>query len=388
MARILTVDDEPLIRKQIRRVLERHGHDVFSASQGVEALKLATFKRFDLALVDYNLPIMDGLEILQKLREFQPGCVRILITGMLDRDIAVKAVNQGGISHFVEKPLKNDQLVGVIDEALETRQLMIEVARVQQDASRDEERIILDKCLQKEFIHVALQPLVSSKERKHGKVTAFEALLRSSHPILDGPLSVIRAAERHGRLGCLSSLVFERVKEWFEKLPEDVNIFVNIHPKELSNDKKTLKNLEVLKPWSTRTIIEITERARIQTIDSWDITLNSILKMGFSVAVDNLGTGHSSLGLLADLQPKYIKMDMAITRDIHLEPRKQRLVTLLSRFAGATDSFLITEGVESAEEMREALKCGAHMMQGYYFAKPSLDPEIINEMIQLQWDLQ
>ena len=87
-------------------------------------------------------------------------------------------------------------------------------------------------------------------------------------------------------------------------------------------------------------------------------------------------------------QPKYIKMDMAITRDIHLEPRKQRLVTLLSRFAGATDSFLITEGVESAEEMREALKCGAHMMQGYYFAKPSLDPEIINEMIQLQWDLQ
>ena len=388
MARILTVDDEPLIQKQIGRVLERHGHEVFSASQGVEALKLAGAKRFDLALVDYNLPLMDGLEILQKLREIQPGCVRILITGMLNLELAIKAVNRGEVTRFVEKPFKNDQLVGAIDEALDTRLRMVEVARVQQEASRDEERVILDQCLQKEFIHVALQPLVSSKDSKKGKVMAFEALLRSSHPIFDAPLSVIRAAERHGRLGCLSSLVFERVEEWFKRLPENVNIFVNIHPKELSNGQQMLQNLKVLEPWSARTIIEITERARIQAIDSWDITLNSILKMGFSVAVDDLGAGYSSLGMLADLQPKYIKMDMSIIRDIHLEPRKQRLVELISRFADATDAFLITEGVENAEEMKEVMKCGTHMLQGYYFAKPSLDPDVINELIKKEWNLQ
>ena len=388
MARILTVDDEPLIQKQIGRVLERHGHEVFSASQGVEALKLAGAKRFDLALVDYNLPLMDGLEILQKLREIQPGCVRILITGMLNLELAIKAVNRGEVTRFVEKPFKNDQLVGAIDEALDTRLRMVEVARVQQEASRDEERVILDQCLQKEFIHVALQPLVSSKDSKKGKVMAFEALLRSSHPIFDAPLSVIRAAERHGRLGCLSSLVFERVEEWFERLPENVNIFVNIHPKELSNGQQMLQNLKVLEPWSARTIIEITERARIQAIDSWDITLNSILKMGFNVAVDDLGAGYSSLGMLADLQPKYIKMDMSIIRDIHLEPRKQRLVELISRFADATDAFLITEGVENAEEMKEVMKCGTHMLQGYYFAKPSLDPDVINELIKKEWNLQ
>ena len=388
MARILTVDDEPLIQKQIGRVLERHGHEVFSASQGAEALKLAGAKRFDLALVDYNLPLMDGLEILQRLREIQPGCVRILITGMLNLELAVKAVNRGEVTRFVEKPFKNDQLVGAIDEALDTRLRMVEVARVQQEASRDEERVILDQCLQREFIHVALQPLVASKDSKKGKVMAFEALLRSSHPIFDAPLSVIRAAERHGRLGCLSSLVFERVKEWFEKLPENVNIFVNIHPKELSNGQQILQNLEVLEPWSARTIIEITERARIQAIDSWDITLNSILKMGFNVAVDDLGAGYSSLGMLADLQPKYIKMDMSIIRDIHLEPRKQRLVELISRFADATDAFLITEGVENSEEMKEVMKCGTHMLQGYYFAKPSLDPDVINELIKKEWNLQ
>lgn len=387
MARILTVDDEPLIRKQIKRVLERHGHEVFSASQGAEALKMATYKQFDLALVDYNLPVMDGLEILQKLREIQPGCVRILITGMLNLDLALKAVNRGEVTRFVEKPFKNEILMEAINKAMDTRLRMVEVARVQQEASRDQERKILDECLQKEYIHVALQPLISSKGENKGKVTAFEALLRSSHSIFDGPLSVIRAAERHERLGCLSELVFERVKEWFEQLPEPCKIFVNIHPKELANGQEFCDRLSILEPWADRTVIEITERARIQAIDSWEITLNSILKMGFAVAVDDLGAGYSSLSMLADLQPKYIKMDMAIIRDIHLEPRKQRLVELLSRFADATDSLLITEGVENIEELKEVLKCGSHLLQGFYFAKPSLDPDSIKGVLEKQWDL-
>lgn len=387
MARILTVDDEPLIRQQIKRVLERHGHEVFSISNGTEALKVATYKRFDLALVDYNLPVMDGLEILQKLREIQPGCVRILIAGMLNLDLAIKAVNRGEVTRFVEKPFKNELLMEAINEALDTRLRMIEVARVQQEASRDEEKKILEECLQQAYIHVALQPMISSQAHSKGKVVAFEALLRSTHSIFDGPLSVIRAAERHERLGELSGLVFDRVKEWFERLPQDMKIFVNIHPKELANGEEFCERLTILKPWADRTIIEITERARIQSIDSWEITLESITNMGFAVAVDDLGAGYSSLSMLADLQPKYIKMDMAVIRDIHLEPRKQRLVELLSRFAAATESLLITEGIENAEELREVLRCGSHLLQGFYFAKPSIDFEAIKEVLEQQWDL-
>jgi len=389
MAKILTVDDEPLVRKQIGRVLQRHGHEVYSASNGQEALKLSKLKHFDLALVDYNLPMMDGLEILQKLRELQPGCVRILLTGMLNLDLAIQAVNRGEVTRFVEKPFKNDQLMEAINDALDTRLRMVEVARVQQEASRDEERRILDECLKKEYIHVALQPLVSSRKETKGTVLAFEALLRSSHTIFDGPLSVIRATERHKRLDVLSQLVFERVKEWFEVLAEETNflIFVNIHPKELADGESFLERLRILEPWSDRTIIEITERARIQAIDSWENTLNSMLAMGFHVAVDDLGAGYSSLGMLADLQPSYIKMDMSIIRDIHLEPRKQRLVELLSKFADATHALLITEGVENIEEVNEVLRCGTHLLQGYYFAKPSLDPEVIKDVLGQQWTL-
>jgi len=384
MAKILTVDDEPLIRKQIARVLQRYGHEVNQASHGQEALQIASSKQFDLALVDYNLPVIDGLEVLQRLREIQPGCVRILITGMLNLDLAIKAVNRGEVTRFVEKPFKNDRLMGAVNDALDTRLRMVEVARVQQEASRDEEKQILDECLHGDYVHLALQPLISLKT---GKAAAFEALLRSQHPIFDGPLSVLRASERHDRLEVLSSIVFSKAVEWMEKLNGDVRLFINIHPDELANGPSMVARLKSLEPWSSQVILEITERSRIQATDSWETTLADIDKMGFNVAVDDLGSGYSSLSVLADLQPKFIKMDMSIIRDVHLEPRKKRLVELLCRFAEATDAMIVAEGVENIDEMLALKECGAHLLQGYYFAKPSMDVDEIKRHIEKTWDL-
>ena len=384
MAKILTVDDEPLMRKQIAKVLQRYGHEVQLASHGQEALQIVANKTFDLALVDYNLPVIDGLEVLQRLREIQPGCVRILITGMLNLDLAIKAVNRGEVTRFVEKPFKNDRLMGAVNDALDTRLRMVEVARVQQEASRDEERQILDECLQGDYVHLALQPLISMET---SEVAAFEALLRSSHPIFDGPLSVLRASERHDRLEQLSEIVFQKAKEWMTKLGSNVRLFVNIHPDELANGPSMLSRLKILEPWASQIVLEITERSRIQATDSWEATLDGVDKMGFVVAVDDLGAGYSSLSVLADLQPKFIKMDMSIIRDVHLEPRKKRLVELLCRFAEATDAMIVAEGVENREEMRALRECGAHLLQGYHFAKPSMNLEDVTEMISRNWSL-
>ena len=74
MAQILIVDDEPLICRQISRVLSRFGHEVHAVYSGLDALQKILTMRFDLALVDYHLPVLDGLEVLHHLRESQPGC--------------------------------------------------------------------------------------------------------------------------------------------------------------------------------------------------------------------------------------------------------------------------------------------------------------------------
>ena len=64
---------------------------------------------------------------------------------------------------------KHDRLIAAVDDALNTKLRMVEIARVQQKASQEEEKRVLDECLQGNFIQVALQPLISSKENEKVK---------------------------------------------------------------------------------------------------------------------------------------------------------------------------------------------------------------------------
>ncbi len=385
MARILTLDDEPLICKQIGRILGRFGHEVHQYYNGEDAIQAIQKIDFDLALVDYHLPVTDGLEILHQLRVLQPGCVRILVTGMLDLDLAIQAVNRGEVARFVEKPFKNDRLLMAVNEALDTRLRMAEIARVQQEASQDEERKVLDECLQGNFIQVALQPMIVSKGDDIGKIYAFEALLRSTHPIFDGPISIIRAAERFGRLTMMAEVIALRVREWLQMLDPEIKLFINIHPDELGSGEQLLSRLSSLAEWADRIVLEITERSKLQLIDSWSETLDNIEKMGFEVAIDDLGAGYSSLSVLADLRPKYIKMDMSIIRDVHKDDRKRRLVSLMCDFADATNAMIVAEGIEKKEELCALQECGVHLLQGFYLARPSIDKEQITTLMNHHW---
>jgi len=385
MARILTVDDEPLICRQIDRILSKYGHEVHQFYNGQDALEAMHKMTFDLALVDYHLPVMDGLEILHHLREHQPGCVRILVTGMLDLDLAVQAVNRGEVARFVEKPFKHDRLIAAVEDALSTRLRMVEIARVQEKASEAEEKRVLEECLQGNFIQVALQPLIRSTGDQKGSVYAFDALLRSTHKVFDGPLSIIRAAERYGRLDMMAEVIADCVQDWLKVLDPDIKLFLNIHPDELGNGETLLLRLQKLEEWSSRIVLEITERSKLQLIDSWEHTLDQIEKMGFEIAIDDLGAGYASLSVLADLRPKYIKMDMSIIRNVHLDDRKKRLVTLMCDFANATAARIVAEGIEVPEELVALQDCGVHLLQGFFFARPSLDKERIMDLMTHTW---
>ena len=368
MARILAVDDDPLVRRCISRILVNAGHEVVPAGHGADALQIASDRAFDVALVDYHLPFIDGLEVLQRLREVQPGCLRILVTGALDLPMIMEAVNRGEVMRVVEKPFESAGLVGAVEDAMTARRRMMEVYQVQEQAASEHEREMLEECLDG-VPHLAL----ADRGRKTGEIRAFECLLRSNHSVLDGPLSIIRAAERHQMLPQLGQAVSRHAADWMGQLPEDIKLFMNLHPDELADPDGMCTSLEPLRPWAERVVLEITERSRLQGIEAWDESVERVTAMGFAIAVDDLGAGYSSLSVLAELQPSFIKVDMSIVRGIDCDPRKQRLVDLLCRFADATDATLIAEGVETGEEAQALRACGAHLLQGYLFGKPSTD---------------
>lgn len=378
MARILAVDDDPLVRRCISRILVNAGHEVVPAGHGADALQIASDRAFDVALVDYHLPFIDGLEVLQRLREVQPGCLRILVTGALDLPMIMDAVNRGEVMRVVEKPFESAGLVGAVEDAMTARRRMMEVYRVQEQAASEHERDMLLDCLNGGHLRLALQPIVSGKDTS---IEAFECLLRSTHSVLDGPLSVIRAAERHQMLPELGQAVSRYAAGWMERIPGNIKLFMNLHPDELADPNGMCESLKPLQPWAERVVLEITERSRLQGIEAWDESVDRVTKMGFSIAVDDLGAGYSSLSVLAELQPSFIKVDMSIVRGIDCDPRKQRLVDLLCRFADATSATLIAEGVETDDEATALRNCGAHLLQGYLFGKPSTElPEGLASM--------
>jgi len=179
-------------------------------------------------------------------------------------------------------------------------------------------------------------------------------------------------AERSNMLHDLGNLVAQRAAAYFEGLREDVQLFVNLHPDQLSEPGPLIQSLTPLLPYADRCVLEITERSRLRGIDEWEMAIEKLQSAGFAIAVDDLGAGYNALSILADLQPRFIKIDMSIVRNCDTEQRKQRLVDLLAKFSDATGALMVAEGVETDAEAVVLRKCGAHLLQGYLFHKPTI----------------
>jgi two-component system nitrogen regulation response regulator NtrX len=129
MARILVVDDEEGIRRVLRQVLEYEGHEVRTASGGGEALTIFAEFRPDLTFLDVKMARMDGLEVLARLRELDPGALVVMISGHGTIETAVEATRRGAYD-FLEKPLDTDRLLVTIRNALQQKGLVEENARL------------------------------------------------------------------------------------------------------------------------------------------------------------------------------------------------------------------------------------------------------------------
>ena len=114
---ILIVDDEPNVRLNYRVTLETEGFEVREASDGGAALRELAGKDFDLAILDMRMPEMDGLELLESMRERNIQTPVVIITAYGDIPHAVRAMKLGAID-FLEKPLTPEVLRSTVGEIL------------------------------------------------------------------------------------------------------------------------------------------------------------------------------------------------------------------------------------------------------------------------------
>ena len=124
-ASVLIVDDEEMVITSVRAYLEIETEfEVHGFTSPEEAVKHLEKNLVDIAVSDYLMPRMSGIQFLNRARELQPEASRVLLTGHADKQSAIQAINQVGLYQYVEKPWENAQLLLIIQNGIERAKLL------------------------------------------------------------------------------------------------------------------------------------------------------------------------------------------------------------------------------------------------------------------------
>lgn len=123
-------------------------------------------------------------------------------------------------------------------------------------------------------------------------------------------------------------------------------------------------------------VFEVIESEHVPDLDHMRKIMDYYRAQGFGVALDDLGSGYSSLNLLHELKPDYVKLDMGLVRNVHTDLHKGLIAEKLLEVANALGIRSVAEGVETEGERRWLEAHGADFLQGYHFARPANPPQL------------
>lgn len=224
------------------------------------------------------------------------------------------------------------------------------------------------------------QPIFDSRT---GRIYSYEALMRVNAPNLKSPMDVLQIAKETERMQDIETLTFFKAAETFEKLLEenklekDALLFINSIADVCMSEENVNKFSESFGSLREYIVIEITET---ENLDMELVRKKQSMK-GVSglLALDDYGSGYNTEINLLELNPKYIKVDIAIVRNIHQDENKQQLMKNIVEYAHKRDMLILAEGLEYPEELEKCLELGVDLLQGYFLAKPAAVPSSISE---------
>ena len=121
---LVVVDDDELILSSLRSLFSLEtDYTLLTFSDPHEAVEKIKTQRVDLILSDFLMPTMSGIDFLKQARNLQPEAPRILLTGFADKANAIRAINEVGLYHYLEKPWDNEEVLILVRHALEEKSL-------------------------------------------------------------------------------------------------------------------------------------------------------------------------------------------------------------------------------------------------------------------------
>jgi EAL domain-containing protein (putative c-di-GMP-specific phosphodiesterase class I) len=135
-------------------------------------------------------------------------------------------------------------------------------------------------------------------------------------------------------------------------------------------DETLLSGASPLSAFADHIVLEITERASLDGVKDARAKIAELRRMGFRIAIDDLGAGYAGLTSFATLEPEFVKLDMSLVRDVDKNPTKEKLIRSMTSLCKELGMMVVAEGVETPSERDLLVTLGCDLLQGYLLAKP------------------
>jgi len=337
-------------------------------------------------LITYGRLGNDNFAVLMKKEDFKESYFDLTskeaFAGSTYSEVAFQVIAYAGVYQIVERDLKVSVMCGRARLALNTvkgnrRRKVAYYDNVLRDNILYEQELSkeLEEAIAKEHLQMYLQPQATADE----KVIGAEALIRWNHPERGtlGPDVFIPIFERNGLITEVDKYMWEaackQLRKWKDEGKRDVYISVNISPKDFYFVDVYQTFVGLLEKYGIEPKhlkLEITESAVMMDFESHRDLINKLRSLGFVVEMDDFGSAYSSLNMLKDIDVDVMKLDMGFLQQSQNSERGKTILRMVIGLSKQLGIPVISEGVETREQLEFLQGLGCEMFQGYYLGKP------------------
>ncbi len=374
--RALLVDDDAFVLSIVGRQLSLLGIEQIVTAENGDAARVELKKKeqFNLIVCDLMMPGTDGVELLRDIADLQPTAGLILMSSadrrVLNTAEGVANERQLHVLGTLPKPVSQKALEVLLDRLDQTR------FKAKQTAVNPEITAeVLGNALDCDEIVIHVQPVVHIRERR---LSSVEALARWNSPQYGSipPDVFIPLAESSGLIRQLTDATLRAgiaaCAEW-RRQGLDIRISINLSPFML-NDLSLPETIASLCTEhglpAHNLLLEVTESGVFRDVATSLDILTRLRLRGMQLALDDYGTGHSSLKQLLRVPFTDLKLDRMFLDGSDVDPERRHVVESTIRLAHDLGLSVITEGVETAEQLKLLTDLGSDYAQGYFIARP------------------
>ena len=382
---LLIADDSSTQRQYARDLCQGLGvSDIHDAANGADALAVLKDHPVDVVLIDLEMPVMDGVELIRFIAQHKYASNVIILSAkdpILIASVGTMAEADGlHVLGTFQKPLLPDMLECSLlryiqDNKTETRN--------QSDIKQQEITAVeLSQALENNELGLAFQPKVTVQGLM---MRGVEALARWKHPQkgIISPGVFIPLAERHGMIDLLTRYLLQQAfthkKNW-QQYGLRFNLAFNLSPLSLADADMvdwltSLAGNYGIAP--AEVTFEITENALLGELASAIRTLARLRLKGFHIAIDDYGTGFANAQQLSRVPATELKIDRSLVHRVATRPQQYTILASTVTLAKNLNLTTVAEGVETKEDFAILADLGLDLVQGYYVSKPLFPDDLM-----------